>query len=81
VAEASPFASETNLSPETVRTTIRRQLEADTQLGLVQRCEPAQLESIIARSVDALWAESRIKIFLPVLALRHARDELQELAP
>jgi hypothetical protein len=72
------LSSNANLSPESVRSTIRRQIEADWELGLVRQCEPEQLESIIARSVDELWAQSRIKTFLPVLALRHARDQLQE---
>jgi hypothetical protein len=59
---------------------VRRQLDADRALGLIAPGSGATLDREAARSVERLWATSRIKVCLPILAARQARETLQASA-
>ncbi len=74
---ASPFSRESETTLETVTTRVRHQLDADCELGLFPAHADDELDRIAARSVESLWGTSRIKTFLPIFALRHARDEIR----
>lgn len=78
--QASPFASQEDTTVEALVSTVRRQLDADCELGLFSHCPPSTLDQIAARSVELLWGRSRIRAFLPLLALRQAREELRYAA-
>jgi len=73
----SPFSREAELTPEAVASTVRHQLAADRDLGLMPPRPDDELDRIATLSVQALWDKSRIKTFLPVLAVRHARDAIR----
>ena len=66
---ANPFA-QVPATPEQVIAQERRQLESD---GLVTPGGATDL--VVDRAVRELW-ESRVKTFVPVLALRQAREVL-----
>jgi hypothetical protein len=68
------------MTVETLIATVRRQLNADCDVGLFAPHPPGKLDLIAARSVESLWERSRIKSFIPLLALREAREQLR-LAP
>jgi hypothetical protein len=38
------------------------------------------IDRVVTESVHTMWADSRIKTYLPVLALRRARVEIQATA-
>jgi hypothetical protein len=73
----SPFTRETELTPEAVTSSVRQQLAADRELGLMTPRPDDELDQIATLTVQALWDQSRIKTFLPVLAIRHARDTIR----
>jgi hypothetical protein len=66
---ANPFA-QVPATPEPVIAQVRRQLEAD---GLAM--PEGALDHVVDRAVRELWG-SRVKTFVPVLALRQAREVL-----
>jgi len=71
LAEASnPFA-QIPTTPESIIAHVRRQLATDAPR--VMMLEPTVLDQVAERAVGELWG-SRIKTFVPVLALRQARD-------
>jgi hypothetical protein len=67
------------ISPESIMDRLYRQLESDTASGVIGQCSEAEMKRVVTTSVHALWNESRIKTFVPVLALRRARDEIRAL--
>jgi hypothetical protein len=69
---ANPFA-QVPATPEPIIAQVRRQLEAD---GLTM--PGGTIDSVADRAVRELW-ESRVKTFVPVLALRQAREMLLQL--
>ena len=71
---ASPFA-QMPTSPESIIAQVRRQLTDDAPLG--RTAETGLLDHVAERAVHELWG-SRIKTFVPVLALREARELLRE---
>jgi hypothetical protein len=75
--QSSPFSRDTDMTLETITTRVRHQLDADCEVGLIAPRPSVELDRIAARSVAALWESSRIKTFLPIIALRQARDELR----
>ncbi|HVL23013.1 MAG TPA: hypothetical protein VM450_02965 [Thermomicrobiales bacterium] len=74
--QSSPFSRDTDMTLETITTRVRHQLDADCDAGLIAPRPGAELDRIAARSVASLWDSSRIKTYLPILALRHARNEI-----
>jgi hypothetical protein len=66
---AGPFA-QVPLTPEPIIAQVRRQLERD---GLAK--PGGALDHVAERAVRELWG-SRVKTFVPVLALRQAREVL-----
>ncbi len=65
------------LSPETVIAGVHRQLDDDCERGRFAPCADKELDRVATETVQAMWAPSRIKTFLQVLALRQAREKLQ----
>jgi hypothetical protein len=74
VEAASPFA-QMPISPEPIIAQVRRQLADDAPLG--RTVETGLLDIVAERAVRELWG-SRVKTFVPVLALREARAVLRE---
>jgi hypothetical protein len=72
---ATPFA-QAPTTPEPIIAQVRRQLERD---GLAMPGGALDLDSVVDRAVRELW-HSRVKTFVPVLALRQAREMLRELS-
>ncbi len=70
----TPFA-QMPATPEPIIAQVRRQLADDPVLGTP--LEPNLLDHVAERAVRELW-ESRVKTFVPVLALRQARALLHE---
>jgi hypothetical protein len=70
---ANPFA-QAPATPEPIIAQVRRQLERD---GLAM--PGGTLDGVVDRAVRELW-QSRVKTFVPVLALRQAREMLRELS-
>jgi hypothetical protein len=62
-------------SPEPIIAQVRRQLGDDAPLD--RSVETTLLDSVAERAVRELWG-SRVKTFVPVLALREARAVLRE---
>ena len=60
--------------------TVRRQILTDQEIGLIADCDETTIDRVVTTSVRTLWSDSRIKTYLPVLALRRARDEIQATA-
>jgi len=71
---ANPFA-QVSITPEPVIAQVRRQLADEAWSGLVSH--GPVLDHVADRAVRELWG-SRIKTFVPVLALRQAREMLRE---
>jgi hypothetical protein len=71
---ANPFA-EVPPEQELMIAQVRRQLAND--LPQVMTVEPTVLDQVAERVVRELW-ESRIKTFVPLLALRQAREILRD---
>ena len=70
----TPFAQIPS-TPEPIIAQVRRQLADDPALGTP--LEANLLDRVADRAVRELW-ESRVKTFVPVLALRQAREILRE---
>ena len=70
----TPFARMPT-SPESIIDQVRRQLRDDAHEAL--RVQADVLDSVAASAVWELW-QSRVRTFVPVLALRQAREVLQE---
>src|SRR5215213_1910011 len=75
VDAANPFA-QMPTTPESIIAQVRRQLNDDASRVMV--VETAVLDQVAERAVRELWG-SRIKTFVPVLALRQAREILRNL--
>jgi hypothetical protein len=71
---AIPFA-QVPTSPEPIIAQVRRQLADEVRTGLVSH--GPVLDRVADRAVRELWG-SRIKTFVPVLALRQAREMLRQ---
>jgi hypothetical protein len=71
---ANPFA-QMPITPEPIIAQVRRQLADDAPLD--SSVETALLDHVAERAVRELWG-SRVKTFVPVLALREARAALRE---
>lgn len=56
---------------------VRRQLDEDSKIGMLSSHTDGDLDRIAARSVEILWARSRIKTFVAILALRQAREAIR----
>jgi hypothetical protein len=70
----TPFA-QMPATPEPIIAQVRRQLADDPVLDMP--LEPSLLDHVAERAVRELW-ESRVKTFVPVLALRQARALLHD---
>ena len=70
----TPFA-QMPTNPESIIAQVRRQLTDDAPLD--RAGETTLLDSVAERAVRELWS-SRVKTFVPVLALRQAREVLRE---
>ena len=70
----TPFA-QTPSSPEPIIAQVRRQLADDDQVGA--RVPTGVLDRVADQAVRELWS-SRVKTFVPVLALRTARELLRD---
>jgi len=71
---ANPFA-QVPTTPEPIIAQVRRQLADEAWPGMVSH--GPVLDRVADRAVRELWG-SRIKTFVPVLALRQAREMLRE---
>jgi hypothetical protein len=69
----SPFA-QVPATPQAIVSQIRRQLGADTRQ---ERVPESLLNQVADEAVRQLW-DSRVKTFVPVLALRQAREWLRD---
>ena len=74
--EAAKSFAQMPTTPEAIIAQVRRQLADDA--SRVMTVEPAVLDQAAERAVRELWG-SRIKTFVPVLALRQAREILRDL--
>jgi hypothetical protein len=74
MAPLTPFA-QMPATPEPIIAQVRRQLADDPMLDTP--LEPSLLDHVAERAVRELW-ESRVKTFVPVLALRQARALLHD---
>jgi hypothetical protein len=70
----SPFA-QMPATPQAIVSQIRRQLDADTGQG--GKVPESLLDQVAGEAVRQLW-DSRVKTFVPVLALRQAREWLRD---
>lgn len=70
----TPFA-EMPLTPEPIIAQVRRQLADDDRVGA--RVPTGVLDRVADQAVRELWS-SRVKTFVPVLALRTAREILRD---
>jgi hypothetical protein len=70
----TPFA-QTPSTPEPIIAQVRRQLADDDQVGA--RVPTGVLDRVADHAVRELWS-SRVKTFVPVLALRTAREILRD---
>ncbi len=70
----SPFA-QVPATPQAIVTQIRRQLDAET--GQNGEVSESLLDQVADQAVRQLW-DSRVKTFVPVLALRQAREWLRD---
>lgn len=68
------------LTEATVEARVQRQLHTDCEDGIIVPVDDAQIARTAAACVHDLWTTSRIKTYLPVLALRRARDQIQAAA-
>jgi len=74
IEAANPFA-QAPTTPEPIIAQVRRQLADDAWPGLA--VQSTVLDRVADRAVRDLW-ESPVKTFVPVLALRQAREVLRE---
>ena len=73
MSAANPFA-EVPATPEPIIAQVRRQLADDD--GIAVRVTTGVLDRVADHAVRELWS-SRVKTFVPVLALRTAREILR----
>jgi hypothetical protein len=71
---ANPFA-QVPTTPEPIIAQVRRQLADDDHIGM--RVPMGVLDRVADHAVRELWS-SRVKNFIPVLALRTAREMLRD---
>jgi hypothetical protein len=71
---ANPFA-QVPTTPEPIIAQVRRQLADDDHIGM--RVPMGVLDRVVDHAVRELWS-SRVKYFIPVLALRTAREMLRD---
>ena len=76
----SVLTQQADLTPDALINRLRRQLDADCELGLVERCSEETLDRVVTQIVMSLWEASRVKTYLPILALRKAREEIRAVA-
>ena len=74
---ANPFA-QTPLTPEPIIAQVRRQLMAESGTDSPGRGD--LVDGLVDRVVRELWS-SRVKTFVPILALRESRDLLRTAPP
>jgi hypothetical protein len=74
---ALPPPSFQALTATALATRVREQLESERTRGAFAGCADAVLDEAATRSVAGLWATSRIKTYLPILALRRAHELLE----
>jgi hypothetical protein len=74
MGRATPFA-EMPSTPEPIIAQVRRQLADDDRVGA--RVPTGVLDRVADQAVRELWS-SRVKTFVPVLALRTAREILRD---
>jgi hypothetical protein len=74
VEHVTPFA-QTPSTPEPIIAQVRRQLADDDGVGA--RVPTGVLDRVADQAVRELWS-SRVKTFVPVLALRTARERLRD---
>jgi hypothetical protein len=74
VERVTPFA-EMPSTPEPIIAQVRRQLADDDRVGA--RVPTGVLDRVADQVVRDLWS-SRVKVFVPVLALRTAREILRD---
>ena len=72
-ATDNPFA-QTAPTPDGMIATLRKRAVGDPEL--LARASAGEVEHALERAVRAVWAASRIKVFVPVFALRSVREEL-----
>jgi hypothetical protein len=73
----TPFA-QAPTTPESIIAQVRRQLAGDSRFGTSISTD--MLDLVADRAVRELW-DSRVKTYVPVLALRRARALLLETGP
>ena len=62
------------VSPEAVIARVRNEVKRDCEVGRFDPCPPTEaVDRVVATAVSELW-NSRVKTFVPVLALRTARE-------
>ena len=71
--EASNLFAQMPSTPEPIIAQVRRDLDADCAAAVCAR--GIDLDGLAETSVLALW-DSRVRVFVPVLALREARETL-----
>src|SRR5262245_8547651 len=80
-AEGWPMESESafgrvTLTPEAVMARVRSEVKRDCEAGRFDPCPPADaVDRVVNVAVTELW-DSRVKIFVSLLALREARERL-----
>ena len=74
---ANPFA-QMPLTPEPIIAQVRRQLMAESGTDAPARSD--LVDALVDRVVRELWS-SRVKTFVPILALRESRDRLRDAPP
>lgn len=77
------LTEQAQLTADSIKVRLRRQIHTDCAEGILTPCSDVELDRIVAATVDRLWAASRVKIYVPVLALRQTRDEIRafQMAP
>lgn len=65
------------VTPEIIIARLQRELRADPRQRAVA---PARLDATIAQTVRELWDQSRVKTFVPLLAMRETRERLARAA-
>jgi hypothetical protein len=70
----SPFA-QVPATPQAIVSQVRRQLDSET--GQNGKVPESLIDRMADEAVRQLW-DSRVKTFVPVLALRQARERLRD---
>lgn len=64
--------------PELQETIARVQQDARADRRFSGRLPAEELDQLIEAAVRSLWATSNVKTFLPLIALRHASEQLEQ---